>query len=69
MELPCYYVSRYIVVRTIHPVSAGVKTRNGAIALAAAYVRLGRRLWIVILVHGYLDTVPFAQIFLGATGA
>ncbi len=45
-----------------------MQTAVVGIALGAAYVKLDRRLWIVILVHGYLDTVLFAQILLGTTG-
>jgi membrane protease YdiL (CAAX protease family) len=45
-----------------------MQTAVVGIALGAAYVKLGRRLWIVILVHGYLDTLLFAQIYFGASG-
>jgi membrane protease YdiL (CAAX protease family) len=47
-----------------------MQTAVVGIALGVAYVKLGRRLWIVILVHGYLDTALFLQIyFMGATGS
>lgn len=46
-----------------------LQTALVGVALGTAYVMLGRRLWIVILVHGYLDTLLFAQIFLGAAGS
>jgi membrane protease YdiL (CAAX protease family) len=46
-----------------------MQTAVMGMALGTAYVKLGRRLWIVILVHGYLDTLLFVQIyFVGATG-
>jgi membrane protease YdiL (CAAX protease family) len=47
-----------------------MQTAVVGIALGAAYVKLGRRLWILILAHGYLDTALFVQIYLtGAAGS
>lgn len=70
--LPIAVVVSGLIFGAIHyswgPVGM-MQTAVVGLALGTAYVKLGRRLWIVILVHGYLDTVLFAQIFLGATGS
>jgi hypothetical protein len=41
-----------------------VQTGFMGLALGAAYLRVGRRLWVTILAHAYLDTILFVQMYL-----
>jgi len=42
-----------------------VETGFMGIALGAAYLKLGRNLWLTILAHAYMDTILFVQMYLG----
>lgn len=42
-----------------------VQTTFMGLALGAAYLRLGRNLWPLVLAHVYLDTLLFVQMYLG----
>lgn len=42
-----------------------VQTTFMGIALGMAYLRLGRRLWILVLAHAWMDTILFVQMYLG----
>jgi len=41
-----------------------VQTGFMGLALGAAYLRLGRNLWLTILAHAYMDTILFVQMYL-----
>jgi hypothetical protein len=43
-----------------------VQTGFMGLALGVSYVRLGRRLWITVLAHAYMDTALFVQMYLGS---
>jgi len=34
-------------------------------ALGAAYLKLGRNLWVTVFAHAFLDTALFVQMYLG----
>ena len=40
-----------------------VQTTFMGLALAIAYLRFGRNLWITILAHGYMDTALMLQVY------
>lgn len=42
-----------------------VETTFMGIALGAAYLKLGRKLWVTVLAHAIMDTVLFVQMYLG----
>lgn len=44
-----------------------VQTGFMGLVLGAAYVRLNRRLWVMVLAHAYMDTALFVQMYLGAS--
>ena len=45
--------------------SGMVQTGFMGLALGAAYLKLGRNLWLTILAHMYMDTILFVQMYLG----
>lgn len=45
-----------------------IQTTFMGLALAAAYLKLGRQLWALVLAHAYLDTILLLQLYLGAAG-
>ena len=45
-----------------------VETTFMGVALGAAYVKLGRNLWVTILAHAYMDTVLMIQVFTQSAG-
>jgi membrane protease YdiL (CAAX protease family) len=44
--------------------SGMVQTGFMGLALGAAYLRLGRNLWLTVLAHAYMDTILFVQMYL-----
>jgi len=42
-----------------------VETTFMGFALGAAYLKLGRNLWVTVLAHAVMDTVLFVQMYLG----
>jgi membrane protease YdiL (CAAX protease family) len=42
-----------------------VQTGFMGLGLGATYMLFGRRLWVVILAHGYMDTILLVQMYLG----
>lgn len=46
-----------------------IQTTFMGAALAACYLVLNRRLWILVLAHGYLDTLLLVQIYLSPSPA
>lgn len=46
--------------------SGMIQTGFMGLALGAAYLRLGRNLWLTILAHAYMDTILFVQMYLGS---
>lgn len=41
-----------------------IQTTFMGVALGAAYVKLGKNLWITVLAHAYMDTILFVQMYL-----
>ena len=46
-----------------------VQTTFMGLALGTAYFVFGRRLWVVILAHGYMDTILLVQVYLSETAS
>jgi membrane protease YdiL (CAAX protease family) len=43
-----------------------VQTGFMGLALGVSYLLVGRNLWVMILAHGYMDTILMVQLYLGA---
>jgi len=41
-----------------------IQTTFMGVALGAAYLKLGKNLWITVLAHAYMDTILFVQMYL-----
>ena len=42
-----------------------VQTGFMGLVLGICYIKLKRRLWILVLAHAYLDTILMTQLYLG----